>query len=109
MNESRQNSHYSKCSTFHILKWVLRIIRCLYIGFALYFVCFGYYTTVMMAKEGYRNVQEEVKVFEKLRYPSITFCYVFKENQESMQTSTKYVWALYYRHLIKTWKDSGKR
>ena len=108
MNEVRPTSQYKNCSRFDILKWVLNIIRCFYIGAAIYFVCFGYYTTVMMAKEGYRNVQEEVNVFQKLRYPSITFCYVFKDSDEGMQTRTKYVWTLYYRYLVKTWKKSGK-
>ena len=92
------------------LKLILKALRLMYIGGAIYFVSFGYYTTFLMAKARYRNVEEEVKVLEKYRYPSITFCYVFKHTQHDgsdTHDGGKYVWTLYYRHLIQQWMKSG--
>ena len=87
-------------SSRKILKFILKFVRFLYFGGAIYFVCFGYYETMLKAKEENRHVKEEVKVFSKHRYPSLTFCYVYKDGG-------KYVWKLYLRHLIENWKHSG--
>ena len=95
----------STTSRISVLKFVLKFVRLLYIGGAMYFLCFGYYTTIMMAKERYRNVKEEVEVLPKYRYPSLTFCYGFKDSGNHY--SGKYVWKLYYRNLMKKWKQSG--
>ena len=89
-----------RCSMANLSNGILKVVRVIYIGFAIFFVCFGYYKTLMMAKEGHRNVQDEVKVLHKHRFPSITFCYVFNDNK-------KYVWELYYLHLYQNWKKSG--
>ena len=89
-----------------VLKLLLTLIRSFYIGGAICFVGFGYYTTILKAKAGYRNVEEEVNVLPKYRYPSLTFCYVFKDSGK--HNSGKYVWTLFYRHLIQKWKQSGK-
>ena len=93
-------------SRIDVLKLALKLIRLFYIGVAIYYLCYGYYTTILLAKKGYLNVKEEVTVLEKYRYPSLTFCYVFKNKGE--HNSGKYVWTLYYRHLITKWKQSGQ-
>ena len=92
---------FSSCSKNNILHWILRLARIVYIAFAIYFVTFGYYKTLMVAKEGRRNLQEEVTVLEKYRYPSITFCNKFKHGQKN-------VWSLYYLNLLKRFIDSGE-
>ena len=92
----------ASCSKTNFLNGILKKIRIIYIAFAISFVCYGYYTTLMMAKEGYRYVQDEVSVKHKHRYPSITFCYVFNHNQ-------KHVWTLYYLHLFEQWKRTDTR
>ena len=96
------------------LKLVLKSIRLIYIGGAICFLCFGYYTTILLGKEGHLNTKEEVKDLQKYRYPSITFCYVFKnsvkttvQNSSTQHNSAKFVWNLYYHHLYQKWKQSG--
>ena len=93
-------SNLRLCSSSNVLTCILTFVRFLYIGVAICFVCFGYYETMLIAKQGNRHVKEEVTVLSKYRYPSITFCYVFKHGGKD-------VWSLYFRHFIEKWKQSG--
>ena len=65
-------------SSENLLKLCIKSIRIVYIGIAIYYVCYGYYTTILMAKEANLMVKDEVSVLEKYRYPSLTFCYLYK-------------------------------
>ena len=65
-------------SSENLLKLCFKLIRVAYIGIAIYYVCYGYYTTILMAKEANLMVKDEVSVLEKYRYPSLTFCYLYK-------------------------------
>ena len=90
---------------------MIKIIRAVYIGCAVVFVCYGYYTTILLANEGTLLVKDEVKVLKKLLYPSVSFCYKFKgsyHNRSSDPTQAKKIWMLYYRHYVEKWRNSGK-
>ena len=65
-------------SSENLLKLCIKLIRVVYIGVAIYYVCYGYYTTILMAKEANLMVKDEVSVLKKYRYPSLTFCYLYK-------------------------------
>ena len=91
---------------------LLKCIRLTYIGGAICFVCYGYYTTILLAKEGTLLVKDEVKILPKYRYPSVTFCYVFKDqicNTCPNPKGEKHVWFLYYQSNMEKWKHSGKQ
>ena len=99
-----------KCSTIGAANILLKCIRLTYIGGAMCFVGYGYYTTILLAKEGTLLVKDEVKVLPKYRYPSVTFCYVFKghiSNTYPNRKGDKHVWSLYYHHNLEKWKRSG--
>ena len=70
-------------SSENLLKLCFKLIRFAYIGIAIYYVCYGYYTTILMAKEANLMVKDEVSVLEKYRYPSLTFCYLYKHGHGS--------------------------
>ena len=100
------------CSTIEAANILLKCIRLTYIGGAMCFVGYGYYTTILLAKEGTLLVKDEVKVMQKYRYPSVTFCYVFNGqmcNNCTNKKGTKHVWYLYYLHNMAKWKRSGKQ
>ena len=65
-------------SSENLLNLSFKLIRVVYIGIAIYYVCYGYYTTILMAKEANLMVKDEVSVLKKYRYPSLTFCYLYK-------------------------------
>ena len=91
-------------------RFFFKLIRIIYIGGAIYFVCYGCYTTLLLVTEGNLIVKDEVKVLQKHKYPSVTFCYVFKEVKcKTCQNhrGVKHVWNMYYRHYIEKWKQSG--
>ena len=74
-------------SLFEASRFFLKLIRLIYIAGSIYFVIYGCYTTLQSAKEGNLMVKDEVKVLQKHRYPSLTFCYVFKKVEcENCQT-----------------------
>ena len=91
---------------------LVKLIRLFYIGVALYYVSYGYYTTILLANEGNLKVKDEVSVLQRYRYPSLTFCYVFKSGKtgeaDKSENGGKDVWMLYYRHLIEKWRKTGK-
>ena len=87
-------------SLFEAARFFLKLIRIFYIGGAVCFVLYGSYITLQSAKEGNLMVKDEVKVLQKHRYPSLTFCYVFKKVEcENCQTQKgeKNIWSMYYR------------
>ena len=89
---------------------MMKIIRTIYIAIAVAFVCYGYYTTILLANEGTLLVKDEVKVFKKYLYPSISFCYKFKVPHRpitSQPNQEKRIWLLYYRHYVQKWRNSG--
>lgn len=92
-------------------KVMMKIIRSIYIVCAIVFVCYGYYTTILLANEKTLLVKDEVKVYKKFLYPSVSFCYKFKvpvRDKHSDTNQEKNVWMLYYRHHVERWKNSGK-
>ena len=81
---------------------------------AIIFVCYGYYTTILLANEGTLLVKDEIKVFKKYLYPSVSFCYKFKVPHRTTREETsrkapqeKRIWMLYYRHYVEKWRNSG--
>ena len=81
---------------------------------AIIFVCYGYYTTILLANEGTLLVKDEIKVFKKYLYPSVSFCYKFKVPHRTTRKETsrktpqeKRIWMLYYRHYVEKWRNSG--
>ena len=106
----------------NIFESLIKAIRIIYIGAAIIFVGYTYYTTILLAKKQNLNIKEEVRVKSKYLYPSITFCYVFKNEEKSRSCNDakngtlylgkdeergKHVRWLYYLHYIKTWQESG--
>ena len=97
-------------STSNVLRVLLKLIRKIYIGFAIYLICHGYYETFLMVKEGNIVVRNEVRQLPKYRYPSLTFCYIYKDGvsrEVQNRKGHKSVWWLYYRHYIDKWTKSG--
>ena len=90
-------------ATFYLrsLSITYKYIRLFYLGGALCFVCFGFYNSMVKMKENRLSLKEEKIALPKYRYPSITFCYVFKNHNKD-------VMEMYYQHLLKAWKKSGK-
>ena len=106
----------------NIIESLIKAIRIIYIGAAIIFVGYTYYTTILLAKKQNLNIKEEVRVKSKYLYPSITFCYVFKNDEQRKSSNNvkngtlylgkdeehgKHVRWLYYLHYIKTWQESG--
>ena len=124
-------------SSEKLCKICAKFIRLVYIGVATYYVCYGYYTTILMAREANLMVKEEVTVLKKYRYPSLTFCYIYKHGFMGMmdditsdmikllQRHARYrrqtkdrpmiqkdfggknVWWVYHRHFNEKWKKAG--
>ena len=95
------NTTFSTSSLcMHVLEMMLKFGRFFYIGGALYFVCVGFYTTMLKVKENHVSIKEEIQVLPKYRYPSLTFCYVFKHGGKD-------VMEMFYQHLFDKWKQSG--
>ena len=85
----------------HVVDMMLKFGRFLYIGGAFYFVCVGFYTTMLKVNENHVSIREEIQVLPKYRYPSLTFCYTFKHGGKD-------VMEMFYQHLFDKWKQSGK-
>lgn len=79
---------------------MLKLGRFLYITGAIYFVCFGFYTTMLKVKDNQISIKEETQVLPKYRYPSLTFCFIFKHGGKD-------VMEMYYQQLFDKWKQSG--
>ena len=77
-----------------------KLIRGGFLIFGVGFVVYGFYRT--MHKVSQRNIliREEVVVKEKYTYPSITFCYKYKNGGKD-------VFRNYYPPLYDKWKKSG--
>ena len=77
-----------------------KLIRGAFLIFGVGFVAYGFYRT--MHKVSQRNIliREEVVVKEKYTYPSITFCYKYKNGGKD-------VFRNYYPPLYDKWKKSG--
>ena len=89
---------------------MMKIIRTFYIGIAVVFVCYGYYTTILLANEKTLLVKDEIKVFKTYLYPSVSFCYKFKVPHRATKYANnqeKRIWMLYYRHYVEKWRNSG--
>ena len=101
---------------------LLGVIRIIYIVGALIFVGYTYYTTILLAKQQNLIIKEEVRAASKYLYPSITFCYVFKNDKKCSscndvkngtlylgkdEKNGKHVRWLYYLHYIRKWKETG--
>ena len=93
--ELRAKSMLYKCS-----QNLPRVVRGIFVLFAIFFVCRAFYKTLLKAQDGNVLIKEEVRVFHRYKYPSITFCYKYKHGGKEVLRN-------YYPRLYKKWKKSG--
>ena len=60
----------------------LQFVRYIYILIAVVVVCLGFYNAYQKMISQDVFTRREVKVAEKLRYPSVTFCYKYKHGSK---------------------------
>ena len=70
----------SKCNTRFILDWARR----LYLSIAIVVVSKGFYSGYNKLIEEDISYRQENKVFEKMRYPSVTFCYKYNHGSKKV-------------------------
>ena len=72
-----------------------------YLLLALGFVCHGFYRTILKMADEQVLIREAQLVPDKIKYPSITFCYKYKHG-------SKDAFGTYYKRFFEKWKKSGK-
>ena len=88
---------FGRCTTRRILNF----IRLIYLVTATVIVGNGFYNSYNKMKEANVLVKEEIHVLDKMRYPSITFCYKYKHGSKLALTN-------YYPSLLKKGRHKGK-
>ena len=80
---------------------LLQLALVLYVLFALLFVSYGLHKTIIKMKDERTLVKESHLVPDKIKYPSITFCYKYKHGGKD-------AFGIYYKKFFEKWKRSGK-
>ena len=70
----RNNGKYS----WEGLLMLLKFARVIYVVIAAVVVCHGFYNAYLKHKAQDVSTRQEYQVPDKLRYPSVTFCYKYK-------------------------------
>ena len=81
-------------------KNILYILRMIYVGIATVVVCYGFHKGYKKLVNNDILVREQVYALDKMKYPSITFCYKFKHGSKDVVQN-------YYPHLFEMAKKKG--
>ena len=90
-----QNTPAKNCSRI-----IPKVVRSIFVLIALSFFCRAFHQTMIKAKQGNILIKEEVRVFPRYTYPSITFCYKYKHGSKDALRN-------YDPYLYERWKISG--
>ena len=88
------------CSFINVVKVIVRILKITYLIFAVAFVCYGLYNTIVKVQQKNISVNLGVQVVPKIKFPSITFCYKYKHGSKNALLT-------YNNQLFQKWKKSG--
>ena len=83
------------------LRRTLNSVRLLYLVIATGVVCHGFINSYEKMRGQHVLLKEEILVLDKMRYPSITFCYKYKHGSKEVVRN-------YYPYLFKKAKQEGK-
>ena len=94
--------HEQMFTPIKVFRLIGKVVKIVYLIFAVCFLCHGFYKTVNKLIDGNVLLKEEIEVLQKVKYPSITFCYKYKHgSKDAIHT---YNW-----HFFDKWKKSGKK
>ena len=82
------------------LKGIVNVIRIAYLIFAVTFVFWGLYSTLMKVQQQNIHVRLGIDHASKIRFPSVTFCYKYKHGSKEALLGYNY-------QLFDRWKKSG--
>ena len=82
------------------LRHTLNVFRFLYLVIATGVVCHGFINSYEKMREQRVLLKEEILVLDKMRYPSITFCYKYKHGSKEAVRN-------YYPYLFEKAKHEG--
>ena len=79
-----KSSYTSKFCLYKTTKLgaVINFVRCVYVVVAAVIVCRGFYHAYEKFKSEDVSTRQEYNSVDKLRYPSITFCYKYKHGSK---------------------------
>ena len=67
---------------FQTLLQLLHFARCIYVVIAVVVVCHGFHQAFIKFKNEDVSTRQEYQALDKIRYPSVTFCYKYKHGSK---------------------------